>query len=139
VTSRSNPEVVELCNSFPSEAVCWRQHVPIEEVELGIGTYLKAKLPMLASSSKLAGLGYRAGGLFIFAATAVKHLTPHPSVTFREQSKMLGDLLSNSYKSGSTSDATFLIDELYRQIMYDTFAKFKGEYLTYPLFLLVYG
>jgi len=54
VTSRPDPEVVTLCESFTSEAVCWLQKVPIEEAESDIRTYLKVKLPKLA--------GVRAGG-----------------------------------------------------------------------------
>ena len=53
VTSQSEPEVVTLCKSFTSEAVCWLQHMLIEEAELDIGTYLKIKLLKLAGSSKL--------------------------------------------------------------------------------------
>jgi len=136
VTSRSVPEVVRLCKSFTSEAVCWLQHVPIEEAELDIMMYLETKLPKLARSPKLAELGKRTGGLFIYAATVVRYLTPYPSITIQEQTEMLGDLLSNSYESAFASDATFLIDELYRQIMCDKFSKYKGKVLTRRLRVL---
>ena len=136
VTSRTDPEVVTLCESFTSEAVCWLQHVPIEEAESDIGRYLKTKLPKLAHSLKLAELGRRTGGLFIYAATVVKYLTPYPSVTVQEQTEMLDDLLSNSCEAASASDATFLIDELYRQIMRDKFSKYKGRVLTRRLRIL---
>ena len=125
-----------LCKSFMSEAVCWLQHVPIEEAELDIGTYLKTKLPKLASSPELAELGRRTGGLFIYAATVVKYLTPYSSITIQEQTEMLSDLLSNSCESASASDATFLIDELYQQIMRDKFSKYKGKFLTRRLCIL---
>ena len=136
VTSRSEPEVVTLCKSFTSEAVCWLQHVPIEEAELDIGTYLKTRLPKLASSPKLAKLGRQTGGLFIYAATVVKYLTPYPSITIQEQTEMLDDLLSHSSETASASDATFLIDQLYRQIMHDKFSKYKGRVLTRRLRIL---
>ena len=136
ITSRSDPKVVTLCKSFASDAVCWLQDVPIEEAELDIRIYLKAKLPKLASSPELAELGQRTGGLFIYAATAVKYLTPHCSVTVREQTEMLRDLLSNSYELASLSDATFLIDELYRQIMHDAFSKYSGKFLAHRLCIL---
>jgi len=129
VTSRSDPEVAKLCESFTSEAVCWLQDVPIEEAELDIGTYLETKLPKLANSPELAELVRRTGGLFIYAATAVKYLTPHRSITFREQTKLLGNLLSNSYESAFASDATLLIDELYKHIMRDTFSNYKEQLL----------
>ena len=136
MTSRTDPEVVTLCKSFTAEAVCWLQHVPIEDAQLDIGTYLTIKLPKLASSPELAELVRQADGLFIYAATAVKYLTPHRSITVREQTKMLRNLLSKSYKMASVSDATFLIDTLYRQIMFDAFSKFKDEFLTCRLQIL---
>ena len=74
VTSRPDPEVVTLCESFTSDAVCWLQKVPIKEAESDIRTYLKAKLSKLAGVSELAGLVRQADGLFIYAATAVKYL-----------------------------------------------------------------
>jgi len=98
VTSRPDPEVVTLCKSFTSEAVCWLQDVPIEETELDIKTYLGTKLPMLARSSELAELVQQADGLFVYAATAVKYLTPHRSITATEQTKMLKHLVSKSHK-----------------------------------------
>ena len=136
LTSRSDSEVIILLESFTSSASRWLQHVPIEEAELDIGTYLRTKLPKLSSNQDLVELGRRAGGLFIYAATAVKYLTPHRSVTMGDQTEMLGDLLSNSYDPASASDATFLIDELYRQIMHDTFSKYKGKFLTRRLHIL---
>jgi len=136
VTCRSDPEVVLLLESFTSLASCWLQHVPIEEAELDIGTYLRTKLPKLSSNQDLAELGRRAGGLFIYAATAVKYLTPYRSISIRDQAEMLSDLLSNSNDPASASDATFLIDELYRQILCDTFFKYKGKFLTRRLRIL---
>ena len=136
VTSRTDPEVVMLLESFMSSTSRWLQHVPIEEAELDIGTYLRTKLPKLSSHPDLAELGRRAGGLFIYAATAVKYLTPCRSITSREQAEMLKDLLSNSDDPASASDTTFLIDELYRQIMRDTFSKYKGKFLTRRLRIL---
>ena len=76
-------------------------------------------------------LEQRAGGLFIYAATVVKYLTPVDSITVGEQTEMLKDFLSKSYKpSSSSDDATLLIDELYRQIMCDAFSKLSGKVLS---------
>jgi hypothetical protein len=129
VTSRSDPKVAKLCESFASEAVCRLQDVPIEEAKSDIEKYLKTQLPELARNPKFAELGQRVGGLFIYAATVVKYLTPHASITVNEQTEMLNDFLSKSYESASSSDATSLVDELYRQIMCDAFSKFKGKLL----------
>lgn len=136
VTSRPDPRVVTLCKSFTSEAVCWLQQVPIEEAESDIRTYLTAKLPKLKNSPELDVLVRQADGLFIYAATAVKYLTPHHSITVREQTKMLENLVSKSYKPASANSATFLIDVLYQQIMFDAFSKFEDEFLTCRLRIL---
>ena len=128
VTSRSDPKVVELCQSFASK-VCRLQDVPIKEAESDIETYLKTQLPKLAGSPKFVELGQRAGGLFIYAATVVKYLTPHDSITVKEQSEMLDDFLSKSYEPASSGDGTSPVDELYRQIMCDAFSKFNGKFL----------
>ena len=129
VTSRSDPKVAALCESFASEAVCRLQDVPIEEAKSDIDTYLKAELPELADSPEFAELGQRASGLFIYAATAVKYLTPRDSITVGEQTEMLNDFLSRSNEPTSSSDATHLIDGLYRQIMCDAFSNLSGKVL----------
>ena len=129
VTSRSDPKVAALCESFASKAVCRLQDVPIEEAKSDIETYLKTQLPGLAGSPEFAELGQRVGGLFIYAATVVKYLTPLDSITVGEQTEMLNDFLSKSYEPASSSDATSLVDDLYRQIMCDAFSKLRGKIL----------
>ena len=126
VTSRFDPKVAALCESFTSKAVCRLQDVPIEEAQSDIETYLKTQLPELVGSPELAELGQRVGGLFIYAATAVKYLTPLDSITVNEQTEMLQDFLSKSYEPAS-NDATSLVDELYRQIMCDAFSKLNEK------------
>ena len=129
VTSRSDPKVAALCESFVSEAVCHLQDVLIEEAKSDIETYLKTQLPELASSPELAELGQRAGGLFIYAVMAVKYLTPLDSITVKEQTEMLKDFLYQSFEPASMSDATSLVDELYRQIMCDAFSRLSRKVL----------
>ena len=136
VTSRSDPELIERCKAFTSDAVCRLQDVPIEEARSDIKIYLKDKLKKLDGSPELAELERRADGLFIYAATAVKYLIPRRSITVREQTKMLKNLLSKSYEPVSASDATSLIDELYCQIMCNAFSEFKGEFLICRLRIL---
>ena len=130
VTSRPDPEVVVLCESFESEAICRLQDVPIKEAKSDIETYLKTKLPKLAASGspEFTELGHRIDGLFIYAATVVKYLTPLDSITVRDQTEMLNDFLSKSYEAAS-GDGTPLVDEIYRQIMCDAFSKLKGKVL----------
>ncbi|KAF8219604.1 hypothetical protein L208DRAFT_1382969 [Tricholoma matsutake] len=121
--SQSDPKVAAL-------------YVLIKEAESDIKKYLNIKLPKLAGSPKLAEVGQQAGGLFIYTAMAVRYLTPSDSISTAEQTEMLKDLLSKSYKLGSATDATFLIDILYRQIMHDTFSKFQGMLLPRRLCIL---
>ena len=135
VTSRTDPKIAALCESFTSEAVCRLQDVPIEEAKSDVETYLKSQLPELAGCLEFTELAERAGGLFIYAASAVKYLTSRDSITVGEQKDMLNDFFSKSYSSRA-SDATFLIDELYRQIMYDTFSNSYGEPLARRLLIL---
>ena len=136
VTSRPDPKIAELCESIASEAVCRLQDVPIEEAKSDIETYLKAQLPKLSGNMEIIELGQRAKGLFIYAATVVKYLTPHRSITVKEQTEMLNDFLSKSYEPNSSRDATFLVDELYRWIMYDAFSNFSGKGLVRRLDIL---
>ena len=49
---------------------------------------------------------------------------------------MLNDFLSKSYEPASSSDATSLVDELYRQIMYDAFSRLSGKVLARRLHTL---
>ena len=110
--------------------------MPIEEAKSDIETYLKTQLPELVSSPEFTELGQRAGGLFHYAATTVKYLTLLDSITVGEQTEMLNDLLSKSYEPVSSSDATSLVDDLYRQIMYDAFSKLSGKVLARRLCIL---
>lgn len=129
VTTRLDPEVVELCETFSSGAVCRLQDVPIGEATSDIEKYLKAQLPKLADSADLAELGRRVGGLFIYAATAVKYLTPRRSMTKTEQMTLLKKFLSEAPNSNSSKNAGSLIDDLYRQIMCEAFSQLEQEVL----------
>ena len=136
MTSRPDPEIAKLCETFASEAIYRLQGVPTEEAGSDIKTYLKAKLPKLTGRPELDELGRRADGLFIYAATAVKYLTLGRSITTKEQIEKLRRLLSKTDESASASDATFLIDQLYRQIMYDALSEYTEDQLARRLLIL---
>ena len=127
VTSRTDPKLNTLCESFTSKGVCRLQDVPIEVVS-DIETHLKTELPELASSSKLVKLQRSGTRKFIDAAMAVKYLTSRDSIPVGKQTEMLDDFLPQ-YEPTSSSNATFSIDELYRQIMLDAFSNLNGEVL----------
>ena len=105
--------------------------MPIKEAVSDVETYLKTELAELSTSSELAELGRRVSGLFIYAASAVKYLTSRNLITFGEQTDMLNDFLSKS-----SSETAFLIDELYRQVKYDSFLNFSEELLAHRLRIL---
>ena len=136
VTSRSHLEVTSL--SFTFEAICHLRNIPIEETKQDIVIYLKERLKELDGCPELDELVRWAGGLFIYAATAVRYLTPPGLVTVAKQLQMLNDLCSRSYSSkpSSANNATLSIDNLYQQIMWDAFSKFKGKNLTRRLRIL---
>ena len=115
-TSRSDAKLVY--ESFASEAVCRLQDVPIEAKSV-IVTYLKTGASTVCRTCAAQDLG-----LFINAATVVEHSTPVESITVGEQTEMLHDFLS---KLTSASDATSLVDGLYRQIMCASFSKLSGK------------
>lgn len=136
VTSRSDPDVVKLCEGFIPGAVCRLQDVLIEEARSDIEKYLKFQLPKLSDSADLAEVGRRAGGLFIYAATAVKYLSPRPSMTKKEQTTLLGRFLSGTRRFNSSKNTASLIDELYRQIMFEAFCDLEDEVLRDRLHIL---
>ncbi|KAJ7911359.1 hypothetical protein B0H13DRAFT_2272060 [Mycena leptocephala] len=53
VTSRPEPNIVDLCNSFPSNAVCKLQEVGMADVGSDITTFLDAELPALQGKPQL--------------------------------------------------------------------------------------
>ena len=120
VTSRPDPDIVELCKTFPPGAICQLQNVSIEDAKQDIKIYLDVKLTRLNGTPEFDKLNEESAGLFIYAATAVKILTGR-KLAASEQLKRLRSLLS------STSSALDSIDQLYQQIMIEAFAGLNDE------------
>jgi len=133
VTSRTDPDLVELCDSFASKAVCRLQEVPTEEVESDIRTYLHVKLPALMSEAELVDVAKQAGGLFIYAATVVRYLTPRHKITLAEQRTLMTKLFSQSF---TTSSAHSHVDGLYKHVLQQAFSGLDGEILDSRLRIL---
>ena len=131
ITSRPHPELASLCASFSSDAVCRLYEVPTDAVEADIVTHLKYKLPNLRDDPRLTDLAKKADGLFIYAATVVKYITPRHKMTKREQI----DLMSKLFGSTS-STTTSMIDELYRQILREAFSNLEPAHLRTRLSIL---
>jgi len=122
ITSRPDPDLANLCSSFTSDNVCALYDVPTDTVKADIATYLQAKLPKLWGIPEINGLMHQADGLFIFAATAVRYITPRPKMAKREQIQLLGKL--GIHADGSTlsrNTNVSPIDALYKQVMLTAF------------------
>ena len=119
VTSRPEPRIVNLCKTFPPNAVCKLHEVDTANVQNDILKYLREALPELKNGPELALLSQRAGGLFIYATTAVRFISPlHSSRSVAEMRFHLQVILNSenlSFHDGS--DERLLVDELYGRIL----------------------
>jgi hypothetical protein len=134
ITSRPDPDIVALCESLPADAVhvCRLQDASTPELEGDIRTFLDAKLPALQSSTELQQLARRSRGLFIYAATAVRYITPRAKMTLEEQFALLDKFLG----TGRGSHNTLLLNELYKQILWSAFSGLDGDLFSCRLRIL---
>ncbi|RXW17245.1 hypothetical protein EST38_g8608 [Candolleomyces aberdarensis] len=89
VTSRSDPDLVTYVEGYQRKELYRLQDVEKEEVEADIRTYLEASLPRFKGQSELTRILEFAGGLFICAATLVRHLTRNNKLQKAEQRQIL--------------------------------------------------
>jgi len=130
ITSRPDPDFVNLCSSFTSVAICALYDVPTDIVKADIATYLQAKLPKLQGTPVINELMHQADGLFIFAATAVRYITPRPKMLISEQILLLGKLGIHAHGSrGSRNTNASPIDALYKHVMLTAFGGLKDNLL----------
>ncbi|KAJ7676424.1 hypothetical protein B0H17DRAFT_1334438 [Mycena rosella] len=134
VTSRPDPAIVTLCATLEPKAVCRLQAVDMADVGEDITTFLHAKLPALRDEPALGKLARRSNGLFIYAATAVRYSNPRPKMTKSEQLDLVQKLLSPSAPSNSRN--AFLIDELYKQILWAAFCNLEDAHFSTRLGIL---
>jgi hypothetical protein len=86
VTSRQDPTIVSLCESFNSKRVCHLHEVDTQEVKKDIMTNLTDKLSALQAERDLGEFAQQADGLFIYAATGVRYISPsYPKLALPEQ------------------------------------------------------
>ena len=126
VTSREDDKVASLCDRFSSDVVCRLHKVAEEDVAADILRYLDAELPLLDKGER-AELARRAGGLFIYAATAVRYMTPQAGMIREEQLNLMGCLLSDGWDLSDSPEEPLQVDILYRQILFEAFGKLKNE------------
>ena len=127
VTSRPDPNIAHLCASFASKTVCRLYDVPRATIQADIVTYLKAKLPALREHEQLTELADKADGLFIYAATAVRYITPRYNVTKGEQLQRMGKLLNDISHIVKNPDTQSLVDDLYEQILWTAFSDLDND------------
>jgi hypothetical protein len=99
--------------------VCHLHEVDTRDVEQDMRTFLADKLPLLKDEEAIAELARRAGGLFIYAATAVRFLSTSPPLSGSEQRSELKSLLS-SWPKPAEGEEGLLVDTLYEQILAST-------------------
>jgi hypothetical protein len=141
VTSREDNDVASLCEEFSSDVVCRLHKMAEQDVSVDILRYLDAELPRLDKGER-AELARRAGGLFIYAATAVRYMTPQDGLTKGEQLKLMRSLLGDSgglkpWDPNEDSEEPLQVDIIYRQILFEAFGRLKKE-LRLPRLRILY-
>ena len=137
VTSREDDKVALLCNHFSSDVVCRLHKVAEEDVGADVLRYLDAELPLLDKGER-AELARRARGLFIYAATAVRYMTPQAGLTRKEQLKLMGSLLCESWDLSEGPEELLQVDILYCQILSEAFGKLKNRELRLARLRILY-
>ena len=135
VTSRPEPKIVNMCKSFPPNAVCKLHEVDTSNVQNDIELYLREALPELKDEPELRLLSQRAGGLFIYATTAVRFISPprSPSSAFEMRSYLRAMLDDDALTSHADSDDRLLVDELYERILVAAFRDAKARTVRLPI------
>ncbi|TFK17156.1 WD40 repeat-like protein, partial [Coprinopsis marcescibilis] len=123
VTSREEPDLVELVNSLEQKHVYHLQNVEKEEVKADITTYLKVNLSRLDGSEEFESLRTYAGDLFICAATIVRYLKSFSRTPALQKQQVL-KLVSNSAMPSEAMDS---MDQLYSQIISEAFSFIKKD------------
>ena len=127
VTSRSDPKLVELVNSLKLKQLCHLQDVRPEEAQDDIRTYLTAKLPHFAGREEFENLVALTAGLFIYAATIVKHLAKYEPSEHESFLTTLASSNSSNLQLLSAEEPFALLDTLYSQILDGAFHDFSPK------------
>ena len=136
VTSRPDPNIVRLCASFVSKAVCRLYDVHKSTVRADIMTYLKTELPAFKDHEELTKIADKADGLFIYAATAVRYIRPRSNLTKSEQLKLMSKLFNDISPTARNLGTRSLVDELYKQILSVAFSDLDDDILRTRLNIL---
>lgn len=128
-TSRPSQDLLTHLEGLASKQLCRLENVPIEEAQTDITTYVDAKLPKIGNDERKE-LVVQAAGLFIYAATVVKHLVTHQPI---EQQSLLKTLLATPdpmQRPTSPPSMTRRLDKLYHQILMEAFGDIDKNLVT---------
>ena len=90
-------------------------------------TYLTDKLSALQAKQDLAEFAQQADGLFIYAATGVRYISPsYPKLALPEQCYRLKKLLQ-AWPQPTNHKLAMLVDTLYRQILTSTLSELDDD------------
>ncbi|KAI0026364.1 hypothetical protein K488DRAFT_75402, partial [Vararia minispora EC-137] len=122
VTSRPHPDIVDATNSLPRDTIFHLEDIKDKDGTEDIRTFLAARLPKLyVSPSRVHRQGLEelvnlASGLFIFAATAARLISPlNRERSLTEQADGLSKIILSPADGGSTS----AVDALYNRVLDD--------------------
>src|SRR6188768_162944 len=117
-TSRPDPSIVSHVDAFGDKQLYRLEKVPVEEAQGDIKLFLSASIPN-APNDIIGHVVRLANDLFIYAATILKYLDGYEP---DEKVELLVELLSKltSANPRMPTTGTFLLDELYRQILKGT-------------------
>ncbi|KAI0026396.1 hypothetical protein K488DRAFT_92661, partial [Vararia minispora EC-137] len=126
VTSRPHPDIVDATNSLPRDTIFHLEDIKDKDGTEDIRTFLAARLPKLHSSSSsdhsegLEKLVNLAGGLFIFAATAARLISPPDAkLSVTEQADQLSKIIHNQDMPSSDRGNVRGVNTLYKQVLSD--------------------
>jgi len=123
-TSRPDHALVSHVDNFGDKQLYRLEEVPVEEAQSDIQLFLSASLPNVSIDiiEKVVTL---ADGLFIYAATILKYLD---GCEPEEKVELLVELLSKLASANARTSAaeTYLLDQLYCQVLRDVFSKFQS-------------
>jgi hypothetical protein len=120
VTSRPHPRIVDATSPIPSDAVYHLED--IADGQADVRKYFSEELRELEASCKqgLDDLATLSDGLFIFAATAARLISPRKhTYSTKQKAKRLSVILHGDHTLASDGKSILGIDTLYAQIIRD--------------------
>ncbi|KAF8148071.1 WD40-repeat-containing domain protein [Crassisporium funariophilum] len=125
VTSRSDKSLVDHVKSLKRKQLYRLQDVKEEEAHADVAIYLNASLPNFQGRQEMVQLVSQAAGLFIYAATVVKLMTP---LEAKEQMEFLKSLFpSDPAKLPVPLEPAALLNQLYSRILEDAFSNLGNK------------